>query len=242
MVQYIDDLEVGAQAAAYADDTYLMSVTTRVLAVGRDDGDGPWVAVERNIFHPQGGGQPADRGRLGECEVAPQRHPGTGLVVLRAPEAHRDGLARLAEGEPVVAHVDAGTRLLHAALHTAGHLVEAAGRTLGWVHAGNNHFPGQARIEFAPPPDGLGDPEAREEAAERLRAWVAEAVSRDHPVTAEHDGQGRRVVRIGDLHAAPCGGTHVRSLADLEELLIPAVKVKKGRVKVAYTASHGPLR
>ena len=56
-------------------------------------------------------------------------------------------------GQRVSTRVDRELRLRHAALHTAGHLVEAAGRDLGWELAGNNHFPGQARIEFTPGAD-----------------------------------------------------------------------------------------
>ncbi|MEV0150566.1 MULTISPECIES: hypothetical protein [unclassified Nonomuraea] len=225
------------QQPAYLEDTYLTDVTTAVVAAGRDDG-GAWVAVRDNIFHPQGGGQPADRGRLDECEVVPVRHAGTGLVVLQAVEGA--GLDDLSEGDVVHARVDDGLRLLHAALHTTGHLVEAATRAEGWTMAASNHFPGQARIELTPSETGtrLADPEDREKAADRLRAFVAAAVAEDLPVIAGRDDEGRRVVRLGDLHAAPCGGTHVRSLADLERVTIPSVRLKKGRVRVSYTASH----
>ncbi|MEU7860251.1 hypothetical protein [Nonomuraea sp. NPDC049141] len=230
---------IGAQDALYLEDTYLTSVDTSVTATGYDEVGGTWVAVRHNIFHPQGGGQPADRGWLGECEVVPVRHAATGLVMLQGA-----GLDGLSEGDVVRARVDADLRLLHAALHTAGHLVEAAGRPEGWTLAGRNHFPGQARVELTPPEAGTrpADAEEREKAADRLRAFVAAAIADDLPVTAEHDDEGRRVVRLGDMHAAPCGGTHVRSLADLREVTISAVKLKKGRIRVSYTASHRPSR
>jgi Ser-tRNA(Ala) deacylase AlaX len=40
------------------------------------------------------------------------------------------------------------------------------------------------------------------------------------------------------LHAAPCGGTHVRSLGDLADVVLPTLKVNKGRIRVSYTATH----
>ncbi|MGR6917736.1 hypothetical protein ACU635_26145 [[Actinomadura] parvosata] len=234
------------QDALYLEDTYLSAIDTSVTAAGHDEAGGAWVALRRNLFHPQGGGQPADRGWLGECEVVPARDPATGLVVLRAAEGQGAGLDDLAEGDLVHARIDAGLRLLHAALHTAGHLVEAAARAEGWTLAGNNHFPGQARVELTPPgPEAaarLADAGERERAADRLRAFVAAAVADDLPVTARHDDEGRRVVRIGDVHAAPCGGTHVRGLADLLQVTISGVKLKKGRVRVSYTAAHRPPR
>ncbi|MEO3876472.1 hypothetical protein ABGB18_47560 [Nonomuraea sp. B12E4] len=229
------------QDSLYLEDTYLTDVATSVTATGCDEA-GTWVALRHNIFHPQGGGQPADRGRLGECEVVPVRHAATGPVVLQAAGSPVAGLDDLSEGDPVHACIDAGLRLLHAALHTAGHLVEAAGRAEGWILAGNNHFPGQARIELTPPETGvrLTDPEDRDKAADRLRAFMSAAIAEDLPVIAGHDDEGRRVVRLGDLHAAPCGGTHVRSLADLHQVTISAVKLRKGRIRVSYAASHRP--
>ncbi|MGW0915279.1 hypothetical protein ACWD1Z_26535 [Streptomyces sp. NPDC002784] len=150
------------QTPAYYADTYEEQAQTKVAATGEHD-DAAWVAVEHCLFHPQGGGQPA-----------------------------------------------------------------------------NNHFPGQARIEFtAPTPDArLDTPEGREAATEALRAEVAKAIADDLPVTWEKDTEGRRVVRLAHLHSAPCGGTHVRSLGDLADVVLPTLKVKKGRIRVSYSATH----
>ena len=237
MVHLIAASRVGGQISAYLDDTYLEQVDTRVIAVSETDG-APWAAVEHCLFHPQGGGQPADRGWLGDVEVVPVRERGSGLVVATATEG--GDLSDLAVGESVRARIDLPARMLHAALHTAGHLVEAVGRTQGWEMVGSIHFPGQARIEFqAPDADArLADPEGREEATAVLRAAVAAAVADELPVTARYFADGRRVVHLGALHSAPCGGTHVRSLGDLADVVLPTLKVKKGRIRVSYTATH----
>ncbi|MFJ9896608.1 metal-dependent hydrolase [Streptomyces sp. NPDC091280] len=234
MVHSIEASRVGAQSSAYLDDTYLEQVDTTVVAVGEHDGT-PWAAVAECLFHPQGGGQPADRGWLADAEIVPVRDRDSGLVV-----AVGDGLPALAVGERVRARIDLETRMLHAALHTAGHLVEAVGRAQGWEMAGSIHFPGQARIEFrAPHADArLADPDGREEVTAVLRAGVAAAVADDLPVSARYLPDGRRVVRLGALHSAPCGGTHVRALGDLAELALPTLKVKKGRIRVSYSATH----
>ncbi|MFD9326220.1 metal-dependent hydrolase [Streptomyces sp. NPDC060065] len=237
MVHSIEALRAGAQVSAYLDDTYLEQVDTRVIAVGERDGM-PWAAVEHCLFHPQGGGQPADRGWLEDTEIIPVRDRESGLVVAMAGEG--GSVLPLAEGQRVRARIDLPTRAAHAALHTAGHLVEAVGRMQGWEMVGSNHFPGQARIEFqAPQADArLTDPEGREELTVALRAAVAAAVADDLPVFTRCLADGRRVVHLGALHAAPCGGTHVRSLGDLAEVVLPTLKVKKGRIRVSYTATH----
>jgi Ser-tRNA(Ala) deacylase AlaX len=237
MVHSIAASRGGAQVSAYLDDTYLEQVDTQVIAVGEKDGV-PWAAVEDCLFHPQGGGQPADRGWLEDEEIVPVRDRDSGLVVATASTG---GVPpSLAVGERVRARIDLETRMLHAALHTAGHLVEAIGRTEGWEMAGSIHFPGQARIEFqAPHADPrLADPDGREEVTAMLRDRVAAAVADDLPVFARYLPDGRRVVHLDALHAAPCGGTHVRSLGDLAELVLPTLKVKKGRIRVSYTATH----
>ncbi|MEU5026591.1 alanyl-tRNA editing protein [Streptomyces milbemycinicus] len=227
------------QVRTYLDDTYAEQVDTRVIAVGRREGR-PWAAVEHCLFHPQGGGQPADRGWLEAVEVVPVRDEQSGLIVAVA-AAEEAGWPVFAEGQPVRARIDLGTRMAHAALHTAGHLVEAAGRAQGWELAGNNHFPGQARVEFtAPRPDPrLTEPEGREEVLTELRKAVAAAIAEDLPVTAAVDEQGLRMVSLGALHSAPCGGTHVRGLGDLHDVVLPALKVKRGRIRVSYSAAHG---
>lgn len=143
-------------------------------------------------------------------------------------------------GQSVEVRIDLAARRTYAALRTAGHLIEAAGRAQGWTHAANTHFPGQARIEFtaARPDPRLDTPEGREETTEALRTHVAKAIAEDAPVTWEYDAEGRRIVHLAGLHSAPCGGTHVRSLGDLADIVLPTLKVKKGRIRVSCSAVH----
>lgn len=225
------------QHLSYLADTYREQADTSVLATGEIDGEA-WIAVEDCLFHAQGGGQPADRGWLDGTEVSPLRDAESGLIVLKAPDG--GGLPALVAGQPVQARIDLEARRLHAALHTAGHLIEAAGRGQGWILAGNIHFPNQARIEFTDESGDsrLAEPEGRERATADLRDFVAKAIAADLPVTAETDEAGRRTVSIGDVHWAACGGTHVKSLGDLCEVELPPLKVKKGRIKVSYSARH----
>ena len=225
------------QHLSYLADTYREQADTSVLATGVIDGEA-WIAVEDCLFHPQGGGQPADRGWLDGIEVSPLRDAESGLIVVKAGEG--EGLPALVAGQHVQARIDLEARRLHAALHTAGHLIEAAGRVPGWILAGNIHFPGQARIEFT---DESGDsrleePEGREQATVDLHGFVEKAIAADLPVTAETDEAGRRTVSIGSIHSAACGGTHVKSLGDLADVELPPLKVKKGRIKVSYSARH----
>ena len=243
MVHYNGTSGTGSQISAYYHDTYEEQAATRVVAVGVLDGV-PWVAIEHCLFHPQGGGQPADRGWVDDHAIVPVRDRDSGLIVAVSAQASDEDpspvLPPFEEGQRVKARIDLEARMRHAALHSAGHLVEAACRAQGWALAGSNHFPGQARIEFTAPESDvrLQSPEGREEATEAVRATVADAVARDLAVTWELDDAGRRIVHLDGLHAAPCGGTHVHSLGDLPGITVPTLKVKKSRIRVSYDAAH----
>ena len=54
--------------AAFHRDCYLTELETEVVAVGEENGR-PFAVLADTIFYPEGGGQPADRGRLGDAEV-----------------------------------------------------------------------------------------------------------------------------------------------------------------------------
>jgi len=45
------------------------------------------------------------------------------------------------------------------------------------------------------------------------------------------------VVFIGSYSGCPCGGTHVKSTAELKEILIEKVKNKSGNARVSYKIS-----
>jgi Ser-tRNA(Ala) deacylase AlaX len=228
-----------AQEQAYYGDTYLTDTEASVVASGEaadDGGTSPWIAVSPNIFHPKGGGQPSDEGTVDGVPVAPERSD-DGLVILTG-----DALSarQLSVGAAVHCSVDAEKRRLHAALHTAGHILGALGEARGWRHSGHSHFPGQARLDFDPEghEDELATPELREAVRAELQTGMDQALASRGAVTASVDETGHRTVTIEGVNAEPCGGTHVRSLADLTNVRILDVKIKRGAIKVRYEAEH----
>src|SRR5437764_387625 len=101
----------------YLDDPYLLRFTARVVAVSALDGR-PAVALDRSAFYPEGGGQPADRGRLGSARVLDvQEREGKVWHALDA---------ELAAGSAVEGLVDAQRRLDHLQQHHGQHLLSAA--------------------------------------------------------------------------------------------------------------------
>ncbi|MFL4476262.1 hypothetical protein ACIPVK_19885 [Paeniglutamicibacter sp. MACA_103] len=221
------------QLNAYFSDTYLFEAEATVIATGHDDGGEPWIAVSPNIFHPRGGGQMEDTGTVDGREVAVGRLD-DGLVVLT-------GAGDPAVGSVVRTAVDPDTRLLHAALHTAGHLVGFLGEERGWRHSGHSHFPGQARLDFHPESvsEDLVAPQAREQVITEIQGRLEALVATKATVASSLDEAGIRTVVIGGVNAEPCGGTHVRDLGALRGTRVMEAKIKRGALKVRYEATHG---
>lgn len=63
-----------------------------------------------------------------------------------------------------------------------------------------------------------------------MKAWQAQDLPRQ--VTF---ADGMRKVGFGELPAYPCGGTHVARLAELGDIVISQIKMKKGQLVVSYT-------
>ncbi|GAA2879080.1 alanyl-tRNA synthetase [Nonomuraea rubra] len=214
------------QKQLYLSDTYLLDVVTQIVDADRS---APWVTLNDNIFHPQGGGQPSDQGTVDGVNARPRR-AGDSVVVLDLDCAPEDA-PRV--GDMVTVSIDPGLRRLHAALHTAGHLIDALARRFGLCHVGNSHFPGQARVEYLLD----GREVAKEGLAEFLEEGIAAAIREELPVTSSsHEGQ--RAVTIRGLGTDLCGGTHVPHLGMLAEVTIRSIKAKSGRLRIGYDAAH----
>lgn len=124
--------------------------------------------------------------------------------------------------------IDASARQLHARLHSAGHLLGLAGEQLGWQPVKAHHWPGEGRITFASR-NSAALPDASALLA-LVKAWQAQDLPRQ--VTF---ADGMRKVGFGELPAYPCGGTHVARLAELGDILISQIKMKKGQLVVSYS-------
>lgn len=195
-----------------------LTMDAEVLACEPGD-EGTWhVRLAGTLFHPHGGGQPSDIGRLGGARVLKVMQDETGIIhVTDNP---------LAAGE-VPLEVDADNRRLNTRLHSAGHLIGTVGERLGWRAVKANHRPGEARVVF----EAAGSDEAPAAAllSDQVNQLVTAALARNQYLEGES-----RWVTWGDLPAYACGGTHVRATDEVGNVLITAVKLKKGALTVSY--------
>jgi alanyl-tRNA synthetase len=210
---------------------------TTVGAVERH-GDGVLVKLADSPFYAVGGGQVSDLGVI-ECEHGDCRARVTDVVRLGDDQALVAVLERgeLHEGERVVARVERRDRHATECNHTSTHLLQAALRERLGPHvrqAGSYVGPDKLRFDFSHG-QGLSADELRD-VEDQVNAWILE----NYPVRAitttldearglgamalfgEKYGDVVRMVEVGDggVSRELCGGTHVRSTAEIGLLRI----------------------
>ena len=197
-----------------------LECTARVLSCGETQ-EGLWAVVcDRTVFHPQGGGQPSDIGRINNVVVRKVIH--TPEAIIHLCEAPLAGEVQMA--------VDGKTRCLNSRLHSAGHIIGFLGDELGWHATKGNHFPGESRVVFEPE-----NPKAIQlTEAEVLQSEVNALISKklERRIT---EIDGLRYLTWGDLRAYPCGGTHVANTEEIGKVTISKIKMKKGQISVSYS-------
>ena len=243
-------------AALFRDDSYLTTLDAKVVGLTPEGG----ILVDRTIFYPNGGGQPGDIGQLTLTDgrqidiVNTVYADATKIPIVHVPA---EGSPLPAIGDTVTLAVNWPLRFNRMRMHTALHLLSVV---LPYAVTGGSVGDAEGRLDFDIPDPNLD----RDDIEARLQALVAG----DHPVSnewitdAELDanpglvktmsvqpprGQGRvRLVRIGrdgaSVDLQPCGGTHVRSTAEIGEIYVTRIE-KKGklnrRVRIAFVPEPG---
>lgn len=206
-----------------------MTWTARVLGITQ--GETTIVRLDRTIFHAQGGGQKADRGRIGSAVVIHVAHNADNV------DHHVDNAAGLEVGAEVTLEVDEAWRHLNAAYHTAGHLLASVVENMypGLRAVSGHQWPGEGRVEF------MGDVPVEKVSAEDINARLTSDLAADLPVVIVGDPFKDRAIKIGSYEPIPCGGTHVSRLGEVAATIVRAVKAKSGRIRISFDASpnHG---
>ena len=211
-----------------------VDVLTAILAY-EDLGDGTFQAkLEASPFYPEGGGQVSDAGYIENEET------GARAELVKATRLDDDQVLTFrgegfGEGIRVRAVVPWSVRFPTMANHTATHLLHKALRDLLGEHvkqAGSAVRPDKLRFDFAHPQA------LTTEQREQLEHAVNEVVFQNRPVRAfvtpieearnlgammlfgEKYGDEVRVVEVDGYSRELCGGTHVRSTAEIGPFVI----------------------
>lgn len=224
---------------AYARDAYLSTIETEVVRSG-EDGSTAWVELADTVCYPEGGGQPADHGRVGGVPVTDVQKRGGAI---------RHVLAGPSPKGVVTVELDWVRRYDHMQQHTGQHLLTAvAADRFGWPTTAFHLGPETSDIELAAP--AVTAPQLAElesAVAAEIRSsrsvaarWVEPGDLATLPVRTRGLPDGHsgpvRLVEIAGVDLNTCGGTHVRSTAELEALCLLGTERLRGGTRLHFVA------
>ena len=224
-------------APLFRDDSYLTICEAKILDINERGG----IILDRTNFYPTGGGQAGDIGKLERADGSMINVGATVYGQSKSEIVHvpSDEVAGLKIGETLAGHIDWARRYKHMQMHTTLHLLCAS---LPYPVTGGSIGAEESRLDFDIPDAGLD----KEEITGQLNGLIAgdHSVSQEWITDEELDanpelvrtmsvspprGSGRiRLVRIGDIDLQPCGGTHVKSTAEIGQVLVSKIE-KKGK-------------
>ncbi|CAL4964877.1 unnamed protein product [Urochloa decumbens] len=251
---------VGPTRLVYFDDMWALRSDANVLAVHQEEGGRVAVVLDATVFHPQGGGQPADTGVISAAGVRflvedVRAKDGVVFHYGRFEGAGEGCGHRFKEGESVSLEVDAERRSLNSRLHSAGHLLDICVHNVGLfqLEPGKGyHFPDGPFVEYKGviPPDQIQDKKNEmEREANKLISEGAKVLASVFPYEKAtklcggslpsyiSKDSNPRVIKFGEYPGGPCGGTHVADISAINSLKVTNIRVKKGLTKVSYSIS-----
>lgn len=225
----------------YDRDPYLKALETRILRVDQEDGR-PYAVLADTILYPEGGGQPADRGTVDGIPVRDvQKREGEIRHYLQA--TVKPGPARVV--------LDWARRFDHMQQHTGQHLLTAVAQDrFGWTTTAFHLGESRCDIELATETlDSQRMEELENTVAEAIRQglrvgsrWVtaddyAALKVRSRGLPEGHAGD-IRLVEIEGLDLNTCGGTHLRSTAELEVIKLLGTEPIRGGTRLFFLAGQ----
>lgn len=231
----------------FRSDAYLTTAQARVIAVHERG-----IELDRTIFYPMGGGQMGDTGSMlresGErIAIADTRKGETldSVVHIVAPS-----MPPPAPGETLTLALDWRRRYALMRLHTALHVLSCV--VVAPV-TGGNIAPDKARLDFDIDMSLLQGEEierrtnaliARGEQTETV--WITEEELETRPELVKTmsvqppRGAGRvRLLKIPGIDLQPCGGTHVRNIAEIGAIRVLRIRSEgkhNKRVEIALAS------
>jgi misacylated tRNA(Ala) deacylase len=210
-------------ALLFRDDAYSKTTAARVVAVHERG-----IELDRTIFYPQGGGQVGDTGVMvresGErILIADTRKSDAIDSVLHVPRAD---MPRPEIGETLTLEIDWERRYKLMRLHTALHVMSCV--VVAPV-TGGNIAPDKGRLDFDIDMSLLDAEKIERETnlliargVETETVWITDDELDARPELVKTmsvqppRGAGRvRLLKIPGIDLQPCGGTHVKNIAEI---------------------------
>jgi len=231
----------------FREDAYLRNCTAIVLGMTERG-----IVLDRTVFYATSGGQPGDGGVLttsAGIEIPIATAVYTDPMKSEIAHVPANGVpALLSAGETVLASIGWDLRYARMRMHTALHLLSAA---LPYPVTGGAVGDAEGRLDFDIPEAGLDKQVITEKLATMIAAdapvtmrWISDAELDANPSLVKTmsvkppKGTGKvRLIEIVGYDLQPCGGTHVRSTAEIGAVAVTQIE-KKGkqnrRVRIAF--------
>lgn len=225
----------------FREDSYLKDCDATVVTINADGG----IVLDRTVLYANSGGQPADKGMLLTNKGA--SIPLANVVYVdqaKTEIAHMPAAGfppvPLEVGDKVQAALEWPSRHARMRMHTALHLLSAV---LPYPVTGGSIGDAESRLDFDIPEAGLDKDEITAKLAEMIKVdapvqsrWITDAELEANPTLVKTMavkppmGTGRvRLIEIVGLDLQPCGGTHVRSTAEIGAVRVTQIE-KKGKL------------
>jgi misacylated tRNA(Ala) deacylase len=223
----------------FRDNAYSRTASARVLAV-----DEFGIELDRTIFYPLGGGQSGDTGALlrADGERIPILDTRKGDTIDSVRHVPAPGMPRPEIGETLTLEIDWERRYSLMRLHTALHVMSCV--VVAPV-SGGNISPDKGRLDFDIDMSLL-DAERIERETNALIArgvetetvWISDEELDARPELVKTmsvqppRGAGRvRLLKIPGIDLQPCGGTHVKNIAEIGGIRVLKVRSEGKRNK-----------
>ncbi len=213
----------------YYEDSHLRTFSTKVLSCEKAE-KGFAVILDATAFYPEGGGQAADTGTLGNVRVLDTREQGEQVVHTC------DG--PLAPGETVEGRIDYDARFLRMQQHSGEHIVSGIiNRRWGYHNVGFHMGAESTTIDFDGiiPQEALPELEAEANAAVwaniPLHIWTPSP--EELPTVSYRTKRALpwpvRIVEVPGFDTCACCGTHVEATGEIGLIkLFSAVNFRSG--------------
>lgn len=225
----------------YYFDSLLDNCNTIIAQIGKDE-IGSYFIPKKTIFHPKGGGQPNDEGRV--------IYKNSSFKIINL-KIEKDFIKHYInhniddswKNQNIDLEIDIDKRKLFSRYHTAGHLISDIINKLNPNLEGykGNHFPDQAYVVFKiknKNPVELKKEDFSDIDLEKLKIKLEEKLKEDISENIQisiNNQENERKMKIGNNKYFNCGGTHIKKLNELEEVIITKIKFKKKEgLKISY--------
>ncbi len=233
----------------YLDDSYLSRFEAKVVRKVREKRN-CYVALDRTVFHPKSGGQPSDTGELRGPDF---RMRVKKCMFCRGVVVHYGKLLDGEVADVIEGEIDWEWRYLVMKRHTAGHLLdgcisEVTGEP---VRTLDSWLGDPCYVSYRGEALGKAD-------MDRVEEMANERIAQGGSVTIAYMGfeelmrrvpnapnifrlpklEVYRVVTIEGFDPIPCGGTHVRDIAEIGGVKIKEVTLDSDSFRVYYDVPH----